>query len=755
MKRDLNVSPRLRALALALGLGALPLLISAAPAWYEQLNYQGQLTDSAGSPVADGSYSITFGIYDASSGGTLIWTETQNPVTVNRGLFNVILGSVNPIALGSYGTGNLYLGINVNSNGEMSPRQQLLPAVYAMNAQQLGGQPVGSAPNNIVALDATGKIPAGLVNGGSVSVPLNLSGSLSGSILSANNASSGIAVSATTNSNANAAVYGEGARYGGVFRTNDNVNGIALQAQGPGAAQVNLVDKVNNAQVYATAAGSATLPVLGVNTNASGTGIGGSGGYIGVSGTGNSYGVYGNGAAGGTGVYGTSSGYGVYGNSTSSLGVYGYSGGNYGVYGSGPSYGVYGTGYTNGGGGSFVGSGSGYGINVQGGSSSSYGAYIVNPGSYGTYSQGATYGIMATGASFGIYAYSSTYGGFFYSNGGSGRGVWARQLASTGVNYGLVADNVSTSNGAIAIQATQSAASGAVYGIKSDVSSATDGSIAVYARHTGALGRAVKAEATGSTGIGVDASGQTAVMGTANVSGGIGVYGTTADASSEGMVAEHTGTGIALSVTSGTGTAVYVRSQAYTALDAYSTGNNGATFSGNGNGIESHGRGNYSQAVLAYGDGATSSWGINASTNSTSSGRAVYGGASCATCFGGYFYNPSGVGVKGDASCATCIAGYFENTASTSGNSGNAIFAAGRIFNGAMAGTIAVAAGTLTTAAIANSYMSSTDIVMLTPLSDPGAVRYFATAVSNGSFKIGFSSVLPNATTFQYFIIGN
>jgi len=54
-----------------------------------RLSYQGRLTNSNGVPVADGNYDITFKIYDALSGGTLLWTEIHNganQVAVSDGL---------------------------------------------------------------------------------------------------------------------------------------------------------------------------------------------------------------------------------------------------------------------------------------------------------------------------------------------------------------------------------------------------------------------------------------------------------------------------------------------------------------------------------------------------------------------------------------------------------------------------------------------------------------------------------------------
>jgi len=64
------------------------------------INYQGMLTDDSGNPLT-GTYDITFIIYDdpGPTGGNIKWSETQYDVSVINGLFNVILGSANPIDL--------------------------------------------------------------------------------------------------------------------------------------------------------------------------------------------------------------------------------------------------------------------------------------------------------------------------------------------------------------------------------------------------------------------------------------------------------------------------------------------------------------------------------------------------------------------------------------------------------------------------------------------------------------------------------
>ena len=103
----------------------------------QQINYQGKLTDDAGATVADGDFSITFSLYTQPSGGSAVWTETTSN-TITSGLFSVMLGSSTPLTSVDFNQ-TLYLGINVESDGEMSPRKILGIVPAAFEAQQLDG----------------------------------------------------------------------------------------------------------------------------------------------------------------------------------------------------------------------------------------------------------------------------------------------------------------------------------------------------------------------------------------------------------------------------------------------------------------------------------------------------------------------------------------------------------------------------------------------------------------------------------------
>ena len=91
----------------------------------QTVNFQGKVVNSDGTNVADGKYTFVFKLYDADPGGTNLWTETQSNVQVTAGIFRVSLGSVQSLSGIDFNSDNLYLGINSNSDGEMTPRIRL------------------------------------------------------------------------------------------------------------------------------------------------------------------------------------------------------------------------------------------------------------------------------------------------------------------------------------------------------------------------------------------------------------------------------------------------------------------------------------------------------------------------------------------------------------------------------------------------------------------------------------------------------
>jgi len=102
------------------------------------LNYQGHL--AAGDTATDrqsvaltGSFKLVFSIYPAATGGSPLWTETQT-VAVTDGLFSVLLGGVVPIPQTLFAEAERYLGVKVENDPEMAPRQRIVSVGYAFRA---------------------------------------------------------------------------------------------------------------------------------------------------------------------------------------------------------------------------------------------------------------------------------------------------------------------------------------------------------------------------------------------------------------------------------------------------------------------------------------------------------------------------------------------------------------------------------------------------------------------------------------------
>src|SRR5437660_101010 len=127
-------------LAIVLGL-----VVANVQAQSSNITYQGRLLKSDGTPVSDGSQSVTFKIYDSS--GTMVWSETQ-PVTTKSGIFDAKLGSTT--ALPSPFPANAELEITVTGTA-LSPRTKFTSAPYSL----------GIAGGYVGALNLNGHILGG------------------------------------------------------------------------------------------------------------------------------------------------------------------------------------------------------------------------------------------------------------------------------------------------------------------------------------------------------------------------------------------------------------------------------------------------------------------------------------------------------------------------------------------------------------------------------------------------------------------
>jgi hypothetical protein len=133
------------------------------------MSYQGRLTNpTTGEPVANSNYNMHFAIYNAPTGGTLLWQEPTSPavlpVPVQGGIFTILLGSIVPLSPPVFASGNAYLQVQVDDE-ILQPRQRIASVAYAMvaqeaeNASTIGGADLADLEDDFV--DASGDTMTG------------------------------------------------------------------------------------------------------------------------------------------------------------------------------------------------------------------------------------------------------------------------------------------------------------------------------------------------------------------------------------------------------------------------------------------------------------------------------------------------------------------------------------------------------------------------------------------------------------------
>ncbi|MBD3179755.1 MAG: hypothetical protein GF417_09200 [Candidatus Latescibacteria bacterium] len=122
--------------AIIIFISALLLASAASSQIPESINYQGVLTDGAGTVVADGSYELTLSLYTVSTGGSPVWSCAET-VTVTKGIFNAVLG--NSCVLDVDFSEQYYLGISVEGGAELTPRTPMTSAAYSMSSLSVNG----------------------------------------------------------------------------------------------------------------------------------------------------------------------------------------------------------------------------------------------------------------------------------------------------------------------------------------------------------------------------------------------------------------------------------------------------------------------------------------------------------------------------------------------------------------------------------------------------------------------------------------
>ena len=109
------------------------LLTAASFAVPTKMNFQGRLTDTSGNPITT-AVDVKFSIFDASSGGSELWTETIAGLTPDQGLVNQELGITTAITSAIFSGDTRYLAVKVGTDAEMAPRVPLATVPFAFRA---------------------------------------------------------------------------------------------------------------------------------------------------------------------------------------------------------------------------------------------------------------------------------------------------------------------------------------------------------------------------------------------------------------------------------------------------------------------------------------------------------------------------------------------------------------------------------------------------------------------------------------------
>lgn len=496
------------------------------------ITYQGVLRDGSG--AVTGAHTLLITLYNQASGGAQLWNELHN-VTVDEGLFSVVLGSVTPIPGSVTFDRTYFIGVAIDGGAEL-PRTALTSVPYALHAEQASSLSPG-ATGVVTSINTVGG-DLTLVGGGGTSInrvgntiTISSSGGGGTGIQGVQNTDGSLTITTPNGPVANLSVADNGITTAKI--ANNNVTAAKINSSGATNGQVLAADGSGNA-VWITSSGGLTLPYINTlsntgdlfsitnqgtgrvayfrNTNAapSGSALYGevnatspSLTVAGVEGKStNGFGVIGHGGASSTSIYGATittptagafyAGTGVSGFSDAGHGVAGvtYSASSSGVYGSatGTGIGVRGT--------STVGKAGFFEITSAANTSNSLEATTVGSG-YGMYGTNTA----ATGSTSGVVGEATSASHGIGANGGV-TGVLGRVIPTTpgGYSAGVRGINNGTSGTGIGVIGYQAGSGWGVYG-------ETPSGFGVYGLTTNntAVSSGVRGETFSTNGIGVEA----------------------------------------------------------------------------------------------------------------------------------------------------------------------------------------------------------------------------------------------------------
>jgi len=121
--------------------------------FYPTISYQGLLKDSEGKLIADGSYSLTFSVYDAEEAKEKIWKEVQI-VEIKNGIVNCYVGAVEKLNLPF----DKQYWLSVSIGEEELPRMIMGGTPYSLHARRIAEDAIVAGKNISVSTAEDGKL---------------------------------------------------------------------------------------------------------------------------------------------------------------------------------------------------------------------------------------------------------------------------------------------------------------------------------------------------------------------------------------------------------------------------------------------------------------------------------------------------------------------------------------------------------------------------------------------------------------------
>ncbi len=126
------------------------------------IDQQGRFLKMDGTPE-NGTLTVTFALYKGATGGGAVWSETLALQLDASGFYAAQLGATTPFPNGLWDGTSYFLGITVESEPEMTPRQPLVSVPYALRAAAADDvtgdiHPTTVTVNGKLVIDAMGNV---------------------------------------------------------------------------------------------------------------------------------------------------------------------------------------------------------------------------------------------------------------------------------------------------------------------------------------------------------------------------------------------------------------------------------------------------------------------------------------------------------------------------------------------------------------------------------------------------------------------